>query len=127
MIAAAQARSQARTEGRIERRTAQEEASWRERALDAEDEIHNLRREVVTQRQLVAELLGQLREPDGTWIEHDRNRLRQENEYLLSERNQLLRERNELQRRLDGTRANLSRLNERRVQDLFPHGPGKER
>jgi predicted secreted protein len=127
IIAAAQTRTQARAEGRIEKRTAQEEASWRERALNAEDEIRNLRRELATQRQFVADLLGQLREPDGTWIEHDRNRLRQENEHLLSERNQLLRERNELQRRLDGARANISRLHERRVQELFPDGLGKEK
>jgi hypothetical protein len=123
MIADAQARSQAQAEHGIETRTVQEEASWRERALNAEDEIRNLRRELATQRQLVGDLLGQLREPDGTWIEQDRNRLRRESEHLLSERNQLLRERNELQRRLDGARANLSRLNERRVQELFPDGP----
>jgi chromosome segregation ATPase len=123
MIAAAQARSQARAEDHIETRTVQQEASWRERTLNAEDEIRNLRRELATQRQFVGDLLGQLREPDGTWIEQDRNRLRRENEQLLSERNQLLRERNELQRRLDGARANLSRLNERRVQELFPDGP----
>ena len=123
MIEAAQARSQARAEDRIESRTIQQEASWRERALNAEAEIRNLRRELSTQRQLVGDLLGQLREPDGTWIEHDRHRLRQENEHLLSERNQLLRERNEFQRRLDGARANISRLNERRIQDLFPDGP----
>ena len=127
MIAAALARSQARAEGRIEKRTVQEEASWRERALNAEDEIRNLRRELATKRQLVGDLLGQLREPDGTWIEHDRNRLRQENEHILSERNQLLRERNELQRRLAGARANISRLNERRVQDLFPEGTERQR
>ena len=127
IIAAAHARTDARAVDLIERRTAQQEASWRGRALNAEAEVRNLRRELSTQRQLVGDLLGQLREPDGTWIEHDRNRLRHENEHLLSERNQLLRERNELQRKLDGTRANLSRLNERRVQDLFPHGPGKER
>jgi hypothetical protein len=122
MIAEAQTRTQARVEGRIEKRTAQEEAAWRERALNAEDEIRNVRRELATQRQLVGDLLGQLREPDGTWIEHDRNRLRQENEHLLSERTQLLRERNELQRRLDGARANIARLHERRVQELFPDG-----
>ncbi len=29
-------------------------------------------------------LVGQLRKPDGTWIEHDRNRLRQENETFSS-------------------------------------------
>jgi hypothetical protein len=126
IIAEAQTRSQARAEGRIEKRTAQEEASWRERALNAEDEIRKLCRELATQRQLVGDLLGQLREPDGTWIEHDRNRLRQENEHLLSERNQLLRERNELKRKLVGARANIARLNERRVQELFPDGPGRE-
>jgi chromosome segregation ATPase len=125
IIAAAQARTQAGAEDRIEKGTATEEASWRERALNAEDEIRNLRRELASQRHLVGDLLGQLREPDGTWIEHDRNRLRQENEHLLSERNQLLRERNELQRRLDGARANVSRLQDRRVQELFPDGPGR--
>ena len=123
MIAAAQARTDARAQDRIETRTVQQEASWRERALNAEDEVRNLRRELATQRQVVGDLLGQLREPDGTWIEQDRNRLRQENDHLLSERNQHLRERNELQRRLDGARANISRLNERRVQELFPGGP----
>jgi hypothetical protein len=123
MIAAAQARSQARAEDRIECKTVQQEASWRERALNAEDEIRNLRRELATHRQLVGDLLGQLREPDGTWIAQDRDRLSREVEHLLSERNQLLRERNELQRRLDGARANLARLNEHRVQDLFPDGP----
>ena len=44
MIEAAQARSQARVEDRIETKTIQQEASWRERALNAEDEIRNLRR-----------------------------------------------------------------------------------
>ena len=127
MIAAAQARTDARAEDGIQRRTAQQEASWRERALNAEAEIRNLRRELATQRQLVGDLLGQLREPDGTWIEHDRNRLRQENEHILCERNQLLRERSELQRRLDGARANISHLNERRVQELFPNGPERQR
>ena len=127
MIAAAQARTDARAEDRIERRTAQQEASWRERALNAEAEIRNLRRELLTQRQLVSDLLGQLREPDGTWIEEDRNHLRQQNEHLLSERNQLLLERNELQRRLDGARANISRLHERRAQELFPNGPERQR
>jgi len=68
IIAEAQTRTQARAEGWIEGRTAQEEAGWRERALNAEDEIRNLRRELGTQRQLVGDLLGQLREPDGTSI-----------------------------------------------------------
>lgn len=127
IIAAAQARTQARAEARPETLTAQQEASWRERALNAEEEVRKLRQELTTQRRLVSDLMGQLREPDGTWIEQDRDRLRRENEVLCSERNQLLRERNELQRRLDGARANVSRLSERKVTELFPDGPGRSK
>lgn len=107
--------------------TAQQEAPWRERALNAEDQAPTLRQKVARQRRLVGDLLSQLREPDGTWIAKDGDRLRIENDMLLSERNQLLRERNDLQRRLDGARANISRLNERRVTELFPNGPGTGR
>src|SRR5712691_10382236 len=56
IIAEAQTRTQAHAEGRIEKRTAQEDASWRERALIAEDETGKLRRELATQRQLVGDL-----------------------------------------------------------------------
>jgi hypothetical protein len=126
IIAAAQTRSQARTDTNVTTITAQQEASWRERALNAEDRTRELRREITTQRRLVSDLTGQLREPDGTWIEHDRDRLRRENEVLLLERNQLVRERAELQRKLDGARANVSRLNEHRVTQLFANGPGRD-
>jgi len=125
LIDAAQTRSQVRAEGRAERATAQQEASWRERALNAEDHILGLRREIATQRRLVSDLTGQLREPDGTWIERDRDRLRETNDVLLSERHQLLRERDELRRQLAGARANVARLNAARVVELFPEGPGK--
>lgn len=80
---------------------------------------------MASQRRLVSDLTGRLREPDGTWIERERDRLRDANEVLLSERHQLVRERDELRRRLDGARANVSRLNARRVVELFPDGPGK--
>ena len=120
MITEAQARTQARVTDRVETMTAQQEASWRERALNGEDQIRTLRRELTTQRRLVADLMGQLRQPDGTWVEDDRNRLRDQNEQLLAERDRLARERNELQRRLDGARANITHLNAQRVTDLFP-------
>lgn len=48
---------------------------------------------------------------------------RAENQNLLAERNQLARERGDLQRKLDAARANLARLTERRVAELFPNGP----
>jgi hypothetical protein len=124
MITAAQTRSQARATERIPAIGDQQEASWRERALNAEHHARELRVELITQRRLVSDLTGQLREPDGTWIQHDRDRLRRENETLLRERNQLILECAERQRKLDGARANVSRLNQQRVTALFPNGPG---
>jgi chromosome segregation ATPase len=126
LITAAQSRSQTRQAGRVQAVTAQQEASWRERALNAEDQIRSLGRELCKHRQLVANLMGQLRDPDGTWLEHDRNRLRDENEHLLTQRNLLLADQSELHRKLAGARANVSRLASVRVTDLFPAGPGPD-
>jgi chromosome segregation ATPase len=125
VITEAQAKTQARVTDRVETMTAQQEASWRERALNGEDQIRTLRRELITERRLVADLMGQLRQPDGTWVEDDRNRLRDQNQHLVAERDRLARERNELQRKLDGARANVTRLNSHHVADLFPGGPGE--
>ena len=124
MITQAQTRTQARVTDRVETITAQQEASWRERALNAEDQIRTLNRELTTQRRLVADLMGQLRQPDGTWVQDDRDRLRAANDHLITERDHLATERNELQRRLDGARANIAHLNNRQVTELFPNGPG---
>lgn len=105
LITSAQSRSRAQQSSRAQAVTAQQEASWRERALNAEDQIRSLGHELGKHRQLVADLLGQLRDPDGTWLAHDRNRLRDENEHLLTQRNQLLADHNDLQRKLAGARA----------------------
>lgn len=123
-ITAAQTRSQADANEHIAAISDQQEASWRERALNAEHHARELRGELITQRRLVSDLTGQLKEPDGTWIQQDRDRLRGENDTLLLERNRLILECAERQRKLDGARANVSRLNEQRVTMLFPNGPG---
>ena len=123
ILTTAQARTQARTAGRIPAATAQQEASWRERALNAEQHARDLKRELTAQRRLAAGLLGQLRQPDGTWLAGERDRLHAENEHLLAERNQLARERGDLQRKLDAARASLARLTGHRAAELFPHGP----
>lgn len=122
LITGAQQRSHARAGERVETLTAQQEASWRERALNAEDHNRALRHELAAERHMVADLLGQLREPDGTWIEHDRQRLQAANQQLLAERNQLIRERDALQRQRDAARANLARHHEDNVTRLFPNG-----
>lgn len=124
MIIAAQARTRVSATDQAAKQTTQQESAWRERALNAEDRIRELHHELSTERQLTGDLLGRLRDPDGTWLEDDRRQLRHDNERLRSERDQLLRERNELQRKLDGARANVSRLAEQRVTELFPSGPG---
>lgn len=124
MITAARTRSQADATEHATTISDQQQASWRERALNAEHHARELRAELITQRRLVSDLTGQLREPDGTWIQQDRDRLRRENETLLLDRNQLILECAERQRKLDGARANISRLNQQRVTMLFPNGPG---
>lgn len=124
LITQAQQRSRTRAGDRVDTLTGQQEASWRERALNAEDHNRQLRHELADERRLLAELLGQLRDPDGTWIENDRKRLHTENRQLLAERNQLLRERDALQRQRDAARANLARHHEHNVTQLFPNGPG---
>ena len=85
--------------------TAQQEASWRERALNSEEQLRKLRQELATQRRL-SDLMGQLKEPGWTWIQHDLHRLRQENDIRRTEPGFC--EWDELQRRLDGARANVS-------------------
>ncbi len=126
LITLAQSRSRTQLAGRAGTITAQQEASWRERALNAEDQIRSLGRELGKHHQLVADLMGQLRDPDGTWLEQDRRRLREQNDSLLIQRNQLLADQGDLQRKLAGARANVTRLNGARVQELFPIGPGPD-
>lgn len=124
LIVAAQSRSQPSATDHHHALSAQQEASWRERALNAEDRARDLARELAHERQLIADLLGQLRDPDGTWLEDDRSRLREENQRLLDERNQLLASQHDLHRQLDGARANVTHLTSARVTQLFPNGPG---
>lgn len=124
LITDAQTRTHNRHGTALRAMTAQQEASWRERALNSEDRLRELKQELAQQRRLVAELLGQLRDPDVTWLEHDRTRLREDNQRLLNERNQLLAGQRDLQLKLDGARANLSRLASARATELFPNGPG---
>ena len=63
LIQAAQSRTRTEPAERGEQMTAQQEAAWKERAINAEDHVRNLKRELQIERQLVADLLGRLREP----------------------------------------------------------------
>ncbi|GHD75814.1 hypothetical protein GCM10010317_091110 [Streptomyces mirabilis] len=70
------------------------EASWRERALNAEAELTRTQKEVFAQRQRIGELMGQLRDFYLMFPEHRK-----------------------LQERLEGARSNL-RFADKRIADL---------
>lgn len=66
LIQAAQSRTQTDRVESGRQMTAQQEAAWKERALNAEDRIRHLNSELGSQRQLIGDLLGRLRKPDGS-------------------------------------------------------------
>ncbi|MEV2256996.1 DUF6262 family protein [Streptomyces sp. NPDC050147] len=93
------------------------EASWRERALNAEAELTRTQKEVFAQRQRIGELMGQLRDFDqmvpGESVQH----LTSENTTLKHRVHQLTQEHRKLQERLEGARSNL-RFAEKRTANL---------
>lgn len=101
-----------------------EASSWRERALNAEDALRRTRNELVEARREVADLLGQLRDPDGTWLREDRERLLGEREALVKERNELRQSLRRAETQRDSARTVADRLRQSNVRELFPDGAG---
>jgi chromosome segregation ATPase len=93
------------------------EATWRERALNAEAELTRTQKEVLTQRQRIAELMGQIRDFDQMAPGESVQRLVTENTSLKTTIRQLTAEHRELQERLEGARSTNRFLN-KRVADL---------
>lgn len=116
-VAAAQARTRAHALTHNAAATEQTQASWRERALNAEDQLKAARRELADERRLTGDLLAQLRDPDGTWITHERDRLLAENETLRQDRNALLADNRTIAHKLEAARANLTRAHQHRTED----------
>jgi len=93
------------------------EASWRERALNAEDALTRAHAEILTQRRRIGELAGTIRDletPQGTG---SAQRLTTENTTLHHRIRQLTDEHRTLRERLDDART-ASRFLDRRVADL---------
>ena len=103
-------RSAAQTHERIE-------ASWRERALNAEAELGRTQHEVLTQRQRIGELMGQLRNTEQMVSGKSVQATLTENTTLKRRVQQLTQDNRALQERLEGTRSNL-RFAEKRIADL---------
>jgi hypothetical protein len=93
------------------------EASWRERALNAEAELGRTQQEVLNQRQRIGELMGQLRDTEQLIPSDGVQATLTENTTLKRRVQQLTQEHNALQERLEGARSNL-RFAEKRIAEL---------
>lgn len=93
------------------------EATWRERALNAEDALKTATTEILNQRTRIGELLGQIRDLQAEWTEEAIQRITTENTTLKQRVRQLTADNRTLEERLKAARSNL-RFQDRRVADL---------
>lgn len=93
------------------------EATWRERALNAEEGLKVAQAEILTQRTRIGELLGQIRDLQAEWTEEAIQRITTENTTLKQRVRQLTTDNRTLDERLKAARSNL-RFQDRRVADL---------
>jgi predicted nucleic acid-binding Zn-ribbon protein len=97
--------------------TGQAEASWRERALNAEDALSHAQTEILTQRRRIGELTGTIRDLETPLSADSAQRITAENTTLHHRIRQLTDEHRTLRERLDAARS-ASRFLDRRVADL---------
>ncbi|MDH6130199.1 hypothetical protein [Kitasatospora sp. GP82] len=93
------------------------EATWRDRALNAEDALKAAHAEILTQRTRIGELLGQVRDLEAEWTQEAIQRITTENTTLKQRVRQLATDNRTLDERLKAARPNL-RFQDRRVADL---------
>jgi hypothetical protein len=98
-------------------RKADAEASWRERALNAEAMLKTAHEEIVTQRNNIGELMGHIRDLETEWTDDSIQRIATENTALKQRVRQLTGENRELDERLKAARSN-RRFQDRRIADL---------
>jgi chromosome segregation ATPase len=93
------------------------EATWRERALNAEDALKTAHAEILAQRSRIGELLGRIRDLEAEWAQDDIERITAENATLEQRVPQLTADNRALDERLKAARSNL-RFQDRRIADL---------
>ena len=96
---------------------AQTEASWHQRALNAEDALKIAHAEIDIQRERIGILLGQLRDLQAEYTEGTAQRLAAENADLKQRARQLAEENRGLEQRLQAARSN-NRFLDKRLADL---------
>ena len=95
----------------------EQEMSWRERALNAEDALKAAHTEIVAQRTRIGELLGQVRDLEAEWTKETIQRITIENTTLKQRARQLTTDNRTLDERLKAARSNM-RFQDRRLADL---------
>jgi len=93
------------------------EATWRERALNAEDALKAAHREILAQRTRIGELLGQVRDLQSEWTEEAIQRVTTENATLKQRVRTLTAGNRALEEKLKAARENL-RFHDKRIADL---------
>jgi len=95
----------------------QQEACWRERALNDEEALKTAHAEIGTQRGRIGELMGQIRDLEAEWTQESIQRITTENTTLKQRVRQLTQDNRALEERLKAARSNL-RFQDRRIADL---------
>lgn len=116
-IAQAVTQEQQRDKGFAGRSNEQQEATWCERALNAEDALKAANAEILTQRVRIGELLGRIRDIDAQWTQDAIQHVTTENTTLKQRLQQLTADNRTLDERLKAARSNL-RFQDRRIADL---------
>ncbi|MDV7195207.1 MULTISPECIES: DUF6262 family protein [Mycobacteriaceae] len=104
----------ARAQSERDKQTA---ATWRERALNAEEQLTCLNREIIKQRNTIGDLLGKIRDLEADLPEDGVQRLITERTTLKRQIQDLTHEKNRLNERLHAARDN-NRFLDNRIADL---------
>jgi chromosome segregation ATPase len=101
----------------LNRQDDEREATWRERALNAEDALKAAHAEILAQRTRIGELLGQVRDLEAEWTKEAIARITTENTTLKQRVRQLTADHRTLEERLQAARS-ANRFADRRIAQL---------
>jgi chromosome segregation ATPase len=101
----------------LDARDDEREATWRERALNAEGALKAAHAEILAQRARIGELLGQVRDLQSEWTEEAIQRITTENTTLKQRVRTLTAGNRVLEEKLKAARENL-RFHDKRIADL---------
>lgn len=116
-VATAIAQAGERRTGMLTKQNDEREATWRERALNAEEALKAAHAEILSQRTRIGELLRQICDLEAEWTEEAIQRITTENTTLKQRIRQLTTDNRTLDERIKAARSNL-RFQDRRIADL---------